>query len=114
MRFRKGVKIYLDDTRITPRGWLRAYSYEDAIKLLKANKGRVKHMSFDHDLGLKDNPMDWTDLAPTGYDVLCWIEKQVALGDKKIAPEKMSVHSSNPGVQVKMQQAIRSIERFRR
>jgi hypothetical protein len=119
MRFGRSVKIYLDDDRLTPDGWLRAYSYDDAIALLRKYRGRVSHMSFDHDLGALDvlNGLDalgYDSLAPTGYDVLCWIEHRlVHTGDKKIVPKVMSIHSANPVGRANMQRAIDAINRFR-
>lgn len=112
MRLRRKVKIFLDDERITPPGYIRAYSYNDAIRLLRRCKGRVAVMSFDHDLGLIDGATTWNDLAPTGYDVLCWIEKRVAHGDTKIAPAAMDIHSANPVGRANMQRAIDSIGRL--
>lgn len=43
------MKIYLDDERQTPDGWIRTYTPEETIELLK--KGGVTHLSLDHDLG---------------------------------------------------------------
>lgn len=113
MRFRRRIKIFLDDVRDTPDGYVRAYSYNDAIRLLRRYRGRVEHMSFDHDLGLIDETGHWNNLAPSGYDVLCWIENHVACGDKKVAPATMSIHSANPVGRANMQRAIASIDRFR-
>lgn len=118
--FKRKVRIYLDDTRKTPNGWIRAYNYDDAIALLTQYKGRVAAMSFDHDLGLDwelyDGQMPWDEfmsLSPTGYDVLCWIEKEVAQGNKKVCPDTMLIHSANPVGRKNMQLAIDSINRLR-
>ncbi|PZP08852.1 MAG: hypothetical protein DI621_07230 [Pseudomonas protegens] len=43
------MKIYLDDERQTPQGWVRTYWPDEVIALLKA--GGVEDISLDHDLG---------------------------------------------------------------
>lgn len=62
------MKVYLDDERPVPEGWVGCRWPEEVIQLLKA--GGVTHLSLDHDLG--------DDAHGTGYDVVLWIEEQVA------------------------------------
>jgi hypothetical protein len=76
------MKVYLDDERATPDGWTRVYWPSEAIELLKS--GQVTEISLDHDLG--------DDERCTGYDVVLWIEEQVALHG--FVPPMMSVHSA--------------------
>ncbi|TWU39989.1 hypothetical protein Q31b_33050 [Novipirellula aureliae] len=92
------MKIYLDDERTTPDGWHRAYWPDEAIDLLKA--GDVTEISLDHDLG--------DDERGTGYDVVIWIEEQVALHG--FVPPAMMVHSANVSARTKMENGIRAIE----
>jgi len=61
------MKVYLDDERETPEGWVRVYWPDEAIKLL--SDGVVTEISLDHDLG--------DDTRGTGYDVVLWIEEAV-------------------------------------
>jgi hypothetical protein len=100
------IKLYLDDVREAPEeGWIVVRDVESAIKFLKTNK--VKELSVDHDLG--------DDTPYTGYDLLEWLEEEVAHGKSTIrVPEKMKIHSANPAVRTKMKQAIESIQRMRR
>jgi hypothetical protein len=91
------MKVYLDDERATPDGWTRVYWPSVAIELLKS--GQVAEISLDHDLG--------DDERGTGYDVVLWIEVQVALHGF-VAP-KMSVHSANVSARTKMEAGIRAI-----
>lgn len=93
------VKIYLDDERETPEGWVRVYWPDEAITLLK--RGGVTEISLDHDLG--------NDERGTGYDVLLWIEEQVVLYGYK-APT-IRVHSANSSAREKMEAAIDAISR---
>tara|TARA_A100001391_G_scaffold152489_1_gene110318 strand:- start:925 stop:1224 length:300 start_codon:yes stop_codon:yes gene_type:complete len=92
------MKIYLDDERSTPDGWVRVYWPVEAIELLKA--GDVTEISLDHDLG--------EDKRGTGYDVVLWVEEQVALHG--FVPPTMQVHSANVSARTKMENGIRAIE----
>lgn len=63
------MKVFLDDERNTPDGWVRTYWPDEVITLLET--GQVTELSLDHDLG--------DDSHGTGYDVILWIEEAVAL-----------------------------------
>ncbi|MBF4371293.1 hypothetical protein EAY04_25230, partial [Vibrio anguillarum] len=77
------MKVYLDDERDTPEGWVRSYWPEEVIELLKS--GNVTEISLDHDLGDDDHG--------TGYDVVLWIEEAVIT--RGFVPPIMKVHSAN-------------------
>lgn len=96
------MKVYLDDERTTPDGWVRTYWPEEAIALLKT--GAVTEISLDHDLG--------DDAHGTGYSVLLWLEEQVAVHG--MVPPIMHVHSANASVRQKMEAAIATINRLAR
>jgi len=91
------MKVFLDDERKTPDGWTRVYWPSEAIELLKS--GQVTEISLDHDLG--------DDERGTGYDVVLWIEEQVALYG--FVPPQISVHSANVSAREKMEAGIRTI-----
>jgi len=92
------MKIFLDDVRTTPDGWVRCYYPKEVITLLKNH--RVTEISLDHDLGYT---------TETGYDVLLWIEEQVVLNSYK--PPKIYIHSDNASAIQKMRLAVQSIEK---
>ena len=94
------MKIFLDDERATPEGWVRTYWPEEVIELLMA--GGVTHVSLDHDLG--------DDAHGTGYTVLLWLEEQVAVHG--MVPPLLRVHSANSSARIKMEAAIASIEHY--
>ncbi len=96
------MKVYLDDERATPEGWVRVFWPEEAIALLEA--GQVTELSLDHDLG--------DDAHGTGYDVLLWLEEAVAT--RGFLPPRVQVHSANSSARQKMLLAIARIERFAR
>lgn len=88
------MKVFLDDVRNTPEGWVRVYWPDEAIELLKS--GDVTHISLDHDLGDDDRG--------TGDDVVTWLQEQVYFYNMK--PPVITVHSDNgPGIQ-KMRSGI--------
>ena len=94
------MKVFLDDERVTPEGWVRVFWPEEVIALLKS--GQVAELSLDHDLGDDDHG--------TGYTVLLWLEDQVAVHGMK--PPIIRVHSANSSARLKMEAAIASIVRL--
>lgn len=96
------MRVYLDDERTTPAGWVRAYWPDEAIALFET--GEVEELSLDHDLG--------DDTRGTGYDVVLWVEEAVAL--RGFVPPRMSVHSANASARQKMQAGIGAIEALAR
>ncbi|WP_230432183.1 cyclic-phosphate processing receiver domain-containing protein [Plesiomonas shigelloides] len=95
------MRIFLDDERVTPPGWVRTYWPDEAIKLL--DKGGVTEISLDHDLG--------DDTRGTGYDVIVWIEEAVIT--RGFIPPIIKIHSANSSAKVKMQLGIDNINRYR-
>jgi hypothetical protein len=91
------LKNYLDAERLTPDEWHACRRLEEVIELLKA--GVVTHLSLDHDLG--------DDAHGTGYDVVLWIEEQVATTN--FQPLEIAIHSANVSARSKMEAAVRSI-----
>lgn len=94
------MKIYLDDVRQAPPGWIRVHTYEEAVEALKT--GKVEQISLDNDLG--------TELE--GYDVAKWIEQQTF--DTNFRPPKIWVHSANPVGMRNINAAAVAIERMAR
>ena len=94
------MKVFLDDERNTPEGWVRCYWPDEMVELLKT--GQVEELSLDHDLG--------DDVRGTGYDVLLWIEEAIAL--EGFQPPAIYVHSANSSARDKMKLAIQNIHRM--
>ena len=88
------MKLFLDDERDAPEGWVRVRWPGEVIELLKT--GKVTDLSLDHDLG--------DDGRGTGYDVVLWIEEAVATGG--FVPPKVDVHSANPSARAKMEAGL--------
>lgn len=94
------MNVYLDDQRPAPAGWTLVRWPDEAIALLET--GRVMVLSLDHDLG--------DDRRGTGYDVILWIERAVALHG--FEPPEIRVHSANPVGIARMLMGVRSIMRL--
>lgn len=94
------MKVFLDDVREAPAGWVWIKYAEFLIPFLDQNWNRVECLSLDHDLTL---PL-------TGYDVVKWIEEQVA--DGRYVPFGIVIHSANPVGRKNMVAGILSIERM--
>ena len=88
------MKVWLDDERPCPEGWLHATTASDAIMALKT--GKVTEISLDHDLGEPENG--------TGYDVACFIESSSFM--MMLPRIKWSVHTQNVIGRVKMTVAL--------
>jgi hypothetical protein len=94
------MKVFLDDERPVPDGWVLARWPDEVIELLRT--GTVTHLSLDHDLG--------DDERGTGYDVVLWIEEAVAI--HAFVPPVITVHSANSSARQKMQAGIEAIGRL--
>lgn len=91
------MKVFLDDERQTPEGWVRTYTVEETIELLKS--GEVTDLSLDNDLG---------EGVEEGYKVLDWLEEEVVMKSFK-PPENISAHSQNAVRRVYMRDLIKRI-----
>ena len=98
----KSIRIWLDDERPSPKGWIHFDNVPDLIKFYEKNYKNIIEMSLDHDLG---------EGKQEGYKFLVWLEKKV-LWDKlyKSIPD-IHVHSANPVGKKRMEQTIQSIKR---
>lgn len=94
------MRVFLDDERDTPDGWVRVYWPDEAISQLET--GQVTAISLDHDLG--------DDARGTGYNVLLWIEEAVVL--RGFEPPEVQIHSANSSARSKMKMATQTIRRL--
>ena len=88
------MKLYLDDKREAPVGWVRVDNVKDCITIL--TKCNVIQLSLDHDLGTID--------GSNGYDVLLWLEQNLWA-----VPNHILIHSANPPARDRMLAAVKSI-----
>lgn len=105
------IKIWHDDIRKAPDGWLWARTNESAKNLLVKLQGQVSEISLDHDLGLEElDPDAYVMLNGeeahvsflagqseiTGYDLVNWMCVM------QLVPPKVTIHSWNPAGAQKM------------
>jgi Cyclic-phosphate processing Receiver domain len=98
------VKVFLDDIRPAPAGWVRVRTPEEVIELLRS--GRVEAVSLDFDLGFRGE-----EERRTGEVVLGWIEERVFRGEADFDLPVITIHSANPVGRQRLQRALDAIER---
>lgn len=76
-------KIYLDDLRPIPEGFVGLRSYVEFVAYISQN-GLPDFISFDHDLGLEES----------GFDCAKWLVAYCLDHDKNLP--RFAVHSQNP------------------
>lgn len=94
------MKVFLDDTRQAPDGWVRTYQVKESIELLKS--GKVEIISLDYHLGGAGQG--------SGLDVLDWIER--AVKRQNFDPPLMRVHSDHRKGRALMLAKIDAIQRI--
>lgn len=95
------MRIFLDDVRLPTPNLGEVIVIRDAKTAMDLVKtGKVKFISFDHDLG--------TEL--TGYSVAMLIEEMVFMGE--ISCPEWCIHSANPVGREKIKMAMRAAEIF--
>lgn len=77
------MKIWLDDLRPPPDGFIHVKNFAELENLLTSNPDSIEVMSFDHDLG---------DGEKDGYEIAKWI----AANHLERWPLEVRVHSANP------------------
>jgi len=98
------VFIFLDDIRYPPsKHWIVCRSAAGAYTTIRTvDSDKLIVVSLDHDLG---------EDVPTGYDLLNWLEKDIAT-EKDYKPDiAFRIHSANPVGRANMDRAIQAIER---
>jgi len=93
------VKVWLDDWREEPEGWLRTLTVEETIEAIESFN--VVELSLDNDLGIG---------LREGIEVMDWLEQRL-LCHEILPPEKMYVHSQNPVAARNMRQIIDKLQR---
>jgi hypothetical protein len=110
------MKMWLDDVRPAPEGWVHVKTVAQAQALMRT--GMVVEASLDHDLGAcpkciengdhigdmttpETTFMNWCKHWTTGYDLVVW------MADTGLWPkQKPKVHSANPVGRLRMQGVI--------
>lgn len=83
------MKLFVDDTRQVPIGWVLARTCEEALGHLAT--GEVTALSVDHDMGLDDTGKE----RMNGYEMLKIVYKGLVEGKFKYPPKQIEIHSAN-------------------
>lgn len=94
-------KIWLDDAREAPEGYLHIKTAEECIAFLEIQWYNIEILSLDHDLG---------ENKQTGYDVVKYIEERVHIIGSYVTFQ-MLIHSDNPVGIKNMKAGIESIKK---
>ncbi|HMA92815.1 MAG TPA: cyclic-phosphate processing receiver domain-containing protein [Polyangiaceae bacterium] len=92
------MKVFLDDQRPAPKGWILARSADEAIDWLR--RGEVTELSLDYDLG---DPH-----FGTGLVVLDWLE--TALSEGRLRLPRLVAHSGSPLGRRRLEHSIALLE----
>lgn len=87
---RNTIKIYVDDLRPTPEGYLRCRRAKEAMLLIEtlAKLGNSLEISLDHDAG---------DYGPPDYiTILDWLEEEEEAGRIDCSQMSFYLHTGNP------------------
>ncbi len=99
-------KLYLDDVRPAPAGWVLVKTYEEFVEYITSN-GLPEMISFDHDLASEHYPwspqtqpsfsqgfIDYSRYSSkTGYDCAKWLLEYCVAHELSLP--QWSVHSQN-------------------
>lgn len=97
------MKLWLDDERPAPAGWVHVKTAKTAIALIAS--GTVAEVSLDHDLGEPEA------MVGNGYQVLLAMEEMAAWGHGQSLPTIL-IHTANPVARNRMVAARESILRL--
>lgn len=98
------AKLYLDDVRPVPLGWVLVKNYDEFVNYITIN-GLPEFISFDHDLAEEQYP--WNDpnygkgflsydtyKEKTGYDCVKWLVEYCQTNNLSLPPYQ--THTMNP------------------
>jgi hypothetical protein len=95
------MKTLLIDDQRNLKADCVARTFKDGIKQLKSSKWEL--LLLDHDLGCFDEK---TGIEKTGYDIICWLEK-----NPNRLPKKIELVTSNPVGRQRMAKVIEHLYR---
>lgn len=92
------INIYLDDKRESPKCFIRTFTVDETINLLKKHNGNIGILSLDNDLG---------EGLEEGRKVIDWIDEQFRADPNFVLPDIIDVHSANGPAGDYMRKTIR-------
>lgn len=84
------IKLFVDDLRVAPEGWVCVRTITEAIRLLATQ--RVELVSLDHDIVYVDERGQFTGkVNAENFTAVAWFIREM-----KEKPRMVYVHTSNP------------------
>ena len=83
------MKLFIDDLRPTPEGWIGTDSIKQAIEYLQT--GKVTHLSLDYDYDRNS----WS-IKGWYWDIMKWLLDRAAENQSNCLPTYYRFHTSNP------------------
>ena len=97
----KNIKLYVDDLRDIPAGYVGARTIKEAIDFLENPAYMITHLSLDHDMGEDVNG----NLLATGQDLVRTI------GERGLYAQKIYIHTQNSYGRSAMFSSLESFKR---
>lgn len=86
------MKLWVDDIRVAPQGWVLARTITEAIRMLAILK--VEEISLDHDIAYFDERGSWTGKnSAENFSSVAWFIRQMAPESR---PHTAYIHTANP------------------
>jgi hypothetical protein len=86
-----GIKLWVDDIRVAPTGWVLARTITEAIRMLALL--RVTEISLDHDIAYFDERGSWTGKnSAENFTPVAWFIRILPANDR---PHTVYLHTSN-------------------
>lgn len=108
----KIMKLFLDDEREAPKGWIRVYDVNQLIHMVMTYPNIVEQISLDNDLGdLEHLQIGMYEVVHEGYQFVNWLEDKFHDESETYLPKltKVNIHSANPVARDKMSKGMQAI-----
>ena len=87
-----GIKLWVDDIRCAPQGWVLARTITEAIKTLAVLN--VEEVSLDHDVAYFDERGSWSGKnSAENFTSVAWFIRQLPPEER---PHTVYIHTANP------------------
>lgn len=90
----KEIKIWLDDLRPAPEGYIWCRSVNQAIQVIRQVEGKIELIDCDHDLG------DYSGDGGDGIKLLDWLAEKGLF-------YKIKIHTMNPVGRMNMERMLK-------
>ncbi len=103
------MKVYLDDWREPPEGYVLVRTVDELKKLVKERGREIEVLDLDNYLE------EYAEFGGNGIDFVRWLEEAVLTGEVELNPDvKIVSHSSDPFVAREIEDIGRAIKAYLR